>query len=271
MGEVSLKNVRYDAANGTFEVRDVASGTYSVTATDPSLAMGTTPVIVAAADVDGIVLPLVPAGTLTGRVRGEGKPFFFLEPVGVLREPLELVYVRMGFGGVQFGQTNADGSLSFMRVVRGEYRLSVGGEPAQGGRPYIKEARFEGADVLNSPMRYSGTGNAVLDLEVALGRGQIQGVVRDARAQPVGGALVVAVPERTRHRVDLYRVGYADKSGRFAVTGIAPGDYTVFSFEALEDNAWLAPEVVARYEGRGRSVRVGDGASEAMELSVIPE
>jgi hypothetical protein len=51
------------------------------------------------------------------------------------------------------------------------------------------------------------------------GGGTITGVVRDSAARPVGGADVVAVPDGRRARTD--------STGRFTISGLGSGSYTV--------------------------------------------
>jgi hypothetical protein len=152
--------------------------------------------------------------------------------------------------------------------VPGEYRIEV--QPSGGNLLYLKEARFENADVLSSPMRFSGNSNSGFDVVVATGGGRIDGSLNDVRSQPLPGTRVVLVPARARYRPDLHKTTFTDQNGRFVFATVAPGDYKVFAWESLEDNAWFDPDVISRSETRGRSVHVTATSSETIDLRIIP-
>jgi protocatechuate 3,4-dioxygenase beta subunit len=80
----------------------------------------------------------------------------------------------------------------------------------------------------------------------------------------------VLVPERARQRTELYQVAFTDENGRFTFSGIAPGDYKVFSWDGLEDYGWFDPELLGQSEARGRSVHVTETSTETVEVTAIP-
>jgi hypothetical protein len=102
---------RYDPSTGTFQVRDLEPGIYSLVAlvqdpTPPGQSGASTPslgvftVAVSASDVDGIVLPVIPAASIQGRLRLDGQYAFdtrverfrvSLQPIGATRGVLEMI------------------------------------------------------------------------------------------------------------------------------------------------------------------------------------
>src|SRR4030095_16551068 len=136
------------------------------------------------------------------------------------------------------------------------------------GQGHIKEARFEGADVLSNPLHLSGSG--ALDIVIAMGGGKLEGAVTDVRSQPAAGARVVLVPDRARYRTERYQTTKTDQNGRFSVGPIAPGDYKVFAWESIEEFSWFDPDVLTRYEARSRTVHVTETSSETIDVRVIP-
>ena len=98
----------------------------------------------------------------------------------------------------------------------------------------------------------------------------MSGTVGDDRNSPVAHAIVVAVPDNNRERIDLFKTATTDASGRFEIRGLAPGDYEFLAFEQLEQGAWQSAEAMRAEEGRGRRVRITEGATEAGDLRVIP-
>src|SRR5207244_7933443 len=118
-----------------------------------------------------------------------------------------------------------------------------------------------------------GRGHAPAPLEMVLSPASayIQGAVSDGD-QPAAGARIVLVPDATRrHQLFDYRTAVSDKSGRFVVRDVAPGDYVLFAWEEIERGAYLDPDFLRAYEDRGQTVRVEDGKQTNVQLQVIPE
>ena len=81
---------------------------------------------------------------------------------------------------------------------------------------------------------------------------------------------MVLVPERARFRRDLYRTTTTNQHGLFSLPGIAPGDYRVFAWESIEEFAWFDPEILAKFDARGRAVRITETSNEKLDLRIIP-
>jgi protocatechuate 3,4-dioxygenase beta subunit len=280
-------NQNYNASTGTFEVRDLMPGVYTVTVVVrdfQAVLAGRTPqssgMLTAAinnSDVEGLVIPVAPAGTIAGRLRVEGQL-----PQGLTIDRLRVALVPTGpdsatrqrFPGAAStnnAQVAADGTFRLDNIVPGDYRIEMTGViRAVSSMGYFREARFEGADVLNTPLRFSGSTSGSLDIVVAVGGGQVTGTVTDVRSQPVPSTRVVLVPDRARFRPDLYRSVTTDSSGRFALTAVAPGDYKIYAWEAMEEFGWFDPDVLSRFENRGRGVHVTDTSNEAFDVRLIP-
>ena len=97
----------------------------------------------------------------------------------------------------------------------------------------------------------------------------MSGTVVDGRNAAVPHATVVAVPDTARDRIDLYKSVTADASGRFEVRGLAPGDYVFLALEQIEPGAWQSAEALRADDGRGRRMRITEGATMAGDLRLI--
>jgi hypothetical protein len=86
----------------------------------------------------------------------------------------------------------------------------------------------------------------------------------------MAGALVALVPERQRDRIDLYKSELTNSRGQFTLNNIAPGDYKVFAWEALEPNAFLSPDVLKQHDARGKILHVQEGSAQTVDVRVIP-
>ena len=61
-----------------------------------------------------------------------------------------------------------------------------------------------------------------------------------------------------------------DETGKFHLEGIAPGDYSLFAWEDIDDSLWRDPEFVRRNEASGRPVHIVESGNENVELTAIP-
>jgi hypothetical protein len=159
VGPADLPKLHYNETAGTFEIGNLLPGSYAVIASifDPSgnvAVTGNAAAAIADSDVEGVDILVVPATTIPGRFQIDGQL-----PQGVTMERLRLVFIApvasgngdMHFVGMQ--PPNADGVFRLNDVSPGEYRFRL--QPDFG--LYIKEARFEGRDVLNMPFTFSGS------------------------------------------------------------------------------------------------------------------
>jgi hypothetical protein len=72
---------------------------------------------------------------------------------------------------------------------------------------------------------------------------------------------VVLVPhsDGSTRRLDLYKTAKTDRSGKFEIRGIAPGEYSVFAWQEVDPGAWLDPKCLNAYRNYGASFRIGEG------------
>jgi hypothetical protein len=298
-------STNYKAKTGTFEIGDLLPGTYSIVALVTDTAQpgargpvarssAMIPVTIGSADVDNLTISTVPAGAIPGRVRIDGQlpAQMSIERLTVQLTPLAGAQTSLSgvLGSVFYQNTRttvaADGTFRLLNVVPGDYRIELGGFPINVNNPanpgtqyigtmqtanaYVKDARLDGNDALNAPVRFSGSVSNGLDIVLGFGSGRVDGTVTDARSQPVSAGRVVAVPDRMRFRTDLYRQLAIDQSGRFAFASLPPGDYKIFAFESVEDNAWFDPDLLARSEGRAVSVHISEASTQSVSVQIIP-
>jgi hypothetical protein len=51
---------------------------------------------------------------------------------------------------------------------------------------------------------------------------------------------------------------------------VAPGDYTLFAWERIENGAYMDPDFLGQFEDRGQAVHVEDGGHVSVQLDTIP-
>jgi protocatechuate 3,4-dioxygenase beta subunit len=292
-------NLNYNAADGSFDLRDVNPGAYFITATGVvPPPPGGRPADVATmsfeeqvefqrsrelreltrpqvslpirvnADLEGLVLVIEDTGFLTGRLRVEPgaatNPAVSLNSVRVQLKHTAILD-RLG-SGLQVRATAADGTFRVDNMRPGEYRLSIAGLPEG---LYVKEARLGQIDVLAGPFRYSVGDTTPLDVVLSPNVGAITGTVQDASGRPFPEAKVVLIPNRTRERPELFKAVVADGKGRFAIPSITPGEYTLAAWQTLEPYAFFDPAVIRQAETQGKTLRIEEASSLAVAVTGI--
>jgi hypothetical protein len=292
----------YKPADGTFELPNISAGLYTVSVslpnppnpqyrppdiqnmtpaerqayfeqqqavefTRPKASAG---VRVVNADVDGVNLMLGVASSLSGRIRVESngpgaQSFQFMR--AQLRGAATYATDPMNGGPQQNRPTAADGTFRIDNIWPGEYGLFMAGLPPGF---YLKEARLGDTDVLNAPLRLNGPDSRPLDVVISPNVGKLDGTVADAAGQPAPGSQVVLIPTRNRERRELFRPVTADLNGTFKIPDVAPGEYMLVAWDAIEPNAFFDPNLIRQAEGNGKAVRVEENSSQTVNVTAIP-
>jgi hypothetical protein len=265
--------------DGSFTIRDVSPGNYTIMATvdgsaTPMMARQSLQV---AGNVDGLRLAPQPGTSIRGIVRLEGKTTSRFDPTQIFLA-LHPVDTEDDAGAFTLGDQFAnlahvapDGSFEWKDVPTGNYYVSLIGENDANADWFVKSVLAGGRDANDSGINING-GAVMLDVVLNANGGIVDGIAADQKGNPIGNAIVVAVPEaRLRSRIDRYRKTAADQSGRFSLHGFPPGDYTLFSWESVEGEAYYNPEFLKSYEGQGTALHIGEGERKSVTLSVIPD
>src|ERR1019366_5908249 len=267
--------------DGQFEVRGVAPGSYMVRAsagTESQPLTARQDISVVADDVEGVRLVPQPSFTLSGHLRIESRASGELTQYTVNLRQAELPEDPGFFMSQDFFGTNAPvdrfGSFEWKSVNRGTYIVQVYGGDGQGSF-FLKSVKL-GARNIETGLTVSGP--ATLDLLVSYKGGMIEGAVVDAAAEkdgenvhPVANATVVAVPEEKYRKLpDRFGTGSTDQRGRFTIRGLAPGSYTLYSWQDLEEGVWRDADFLKSQEANGTAVKVEEGSNQQIELKLSP-
>jgi uncharacterized surface anchored protein len=263
--------------DGSFEIRDVSPGAYTILATVENAAppMMARQALQIAESVEGIRLAPQTGATIHGRLRMEASGKARPDPVEMfllLRSSEsgdDEAAVTMGEGFSPLVHVNADGSFEWKNVPAGHYSVQISDASAMPDS-FLKSVAAGGRDVADSGFSVSG-GTTALDLVVSANGAVADGVVTNQKDEAIADAVVVAVPEaRSRNHPDHYRKAVTDQSGRFTLRGLPPGEYTLVAWENVDGEAYYNPDFLKIYEGQGKALHVNEGERVSVQLKVIP-
>jgi hypothetical protein len=163
-------------------------------------------------------------------------------------------------------EVQPDGSFELKNVSVDSYWVNVTG-PAPDA--YLKSAQYSGSDALGN-FRVNASFGATLELVGSARGAHIQGVVMNSDPVPVSGVWVTLIPEDSkRDQKRLFNSARSGANGKFEFRGVAPGNYTLFSWDNIEEHEWDDPEFLKPFKSKGVSVRVAEGETKTADLTVI--
>lgn len=264
--------------DGQFEVHGAAPGSYVLKATtgaDSSMRTATQDVTVFAADVDGVKLTPLPSFTLSGHLRilddPSGNPSVYAVNLREADVPEDAAFFMSEDSFGENAQVDRQGNFSWKNVNSGSYIIRLyGGDGKEGF--FLKSARMGDRDIQSG---FTASGPAVLDLAVSTKSGTVEGVVTDrdkqGNDQPVTNVSVVAVPEGKYRKIpEHFGVGATDQFGHFTIHGLAPGNYTLFAWQDVDENLYRDPDFLQSQQNNGVSIKVDEGSNQNVPLKLSP-
>lgn len=264
--------------DGSFEIRDISPGAYTILATVDNVA---TPMMARqslqlAESLDGLRLAPQTGGTIRGRLRIESGGKVRLDPsqMFLLLHELDgdeemLGTVAMGEGSSTLAHVKVDGSFEWKNVPAGSYSVQIADAS---GMPdwFLKSVVAGGRDALDSGFSVSG-GVTPLDLVASANGATVEGVATNEKGEPVDDAVIVAVPEaRLRNHPERYRKAVSDQSGHFKLRGLCAGNYTILSWDSVDAGAYYNSEFHKSYEGQGKALHITEGEHFSVQVEVVP-
>jgi Carboxypeptidase regulatory-like domain len=255
------------AKNGTFILHRVPPGSYDIQAGYMDRdTMEWVRVVrqleVTNADVEGVTLAFAPSITVRGRViwqgSRQGDPFTFTV---LLRSADE------DSPSPQPQDVKPDGSFLFRAVNEGEYRPLIRDPDAH---CYIKSARAGSTPMVDEKLAIHAGDDNSLEFVVSCRASQVEGQVLTSDSLPAAGVFVALVPEaRLREDSSEYANARTDQNGHFLLKGIKPGDYKLFSWDAVEEGDWFDADFLKSFEDKGVSVHLEEGDHKRVDLTLI--
>lgn len=120
------------------------------------------------------------------------------------------------------------------------------------------------------PTRLDVTAGDVTGIDVVLTQAVnvLEGRVRDGGSAAAADATVIVFAEDPERRYRRYIGRARALDGRYSVRGLADGDYLAVAVTALESGEESNPETLTVLASRATRVRLEDGATRALDLTV---
>jgi hypothetical protein len=177
---------------------------------------------------------------------------------------------RSGGSGAQF-RPEANGMVRLFNLPEDDYKVTVGGLP---GNAYVSDLRAGSRSIYaDGVIQVTDRPPEELQILVSSGGGSIRGIAQTATKQGAESFLFLVPDGARRQNPLLYKTARSDSVGAFQISGIAPGDYTLFAFESRPpDGAMENAEFIAPYAQRGVRLTLREGnPSPGVTVQIIPK
>jgi hypothetical protein len=195
--------------------------------------------------VEGVTITLGPQIRLRGRVRAPADAV--LSTVSVMLEP-------RGGGAARMSRPDASGSFALAGLEPDTYAVNATGLPEG---TWLSGFRLGTQDLPGGDVDLSQDPGVPLEVVLSDGAATVGGLVLDEAEKPVVGASVALLPaaERFRER-RLMRFGATDQHGRYSLSGVPPGEYTVVAWDGVDPDLLQDHDFLRGQLERGKRVSV---------------
>jgi hypothetical protein len=228
-----------------------------------------TPIDVTNADITGLSIPVNKGSTLSIEVIVEDKP----------SEPIKLNSLKMNLSTLDSTpyafaasleplQFDTDGKSIAEGIPDARYTLGLTGLPPMA---YIADVRQDDVSVYNDGFVVDQKSKPV-QIVVRSDGATVGGLIQTADHKPAANITVILVPPLERRKNPaLFKVVTTNEAGRFSMTSVMPGPYTII---ALQDRPfrepWLNADFLSTYKGQSLPVDVGSRSSGEVQFDLIP-
>jgi len=130
----------------------------------------------------------------------------------------------------------------------------------------VKSMTAGGRDVLDLPIELKG-GEDLRDVLIVLTdrTAELNGMVRDAAGEAVTTSVLIFADDR-RQLPGRARWVKPDHLGRFAVSGLPPGNYLVALADEVDDLRWSTNEYLDQFRSQATRVTLADAEKKSIAL-----
>lgn len=264
---------------GTFDLGGVPTGNYALDLYEESSdfhMLGTTLVEVSGSDVNDVVINVVPAGTLRGRIQvASATPGTSEAPnLGSVRVALQGTN-ESAYGSGE-ASAKSDGSFVIENLSPGRYALRV--FPTLDGA-YIKSVQLSQQEMLGKELDFSQGVSGALLITLSYGVAEVSGTVQLPQQEagsdsplnkPASVASIVLLPEELRPDGSGIEYGNTTQTGTFSIKNVSPGRYRAYAFEETKRDQMDNPDFLKQLESMGVDFEVKENDKKQIQLTLIP-
>lgn len=164
-----------------------------------------------------------------------------------------------------------NGMIHMDRISPGRYVVSITADGDGWEDFYTKSVEIGNRDVTDSVVNFTATSGVVpITVTVAIDGAYVEGTVTDDQNKPVANATVIGVPEvDLRNQFDLYQRAETDQNGHFRLRGIKPGSYSFYAWNSMEDESYMDPEFLRRYENERVDLTLTPKDRQTLQLKLL--
>jgi protocatechuate 3,4-dioxygenase beta subunit len=238
-----------------FDLPEVAPGRYRIQASinPKGKTYSASQVVSAVEGRTDVVLTVVPAVAVKGQLKVEGTANHPAASFTVALAP-------PGSGPRRESHSSPvgkDGSFVIENVPPGEWLLNINPNP---GATFDKSVRLGDKDFLFKLIDIPPGLDEPLNIIISSNTGTVEGEI-DAGGADARRAGILLGPLGDRHTLArFYYSAIADDTGKFKMTGIAPGKYKIFALEKIATATYRNPESLDLLDALGDELEVGEGA-----------
>jgi hypothetical protein len=248
--------------DGTFEIRGVAPGTYTLRAgftQDNQNFEGEQTVEVGNQGAQNVQISALPDFDAAGHVTIAGTPDH--PPRRVLIEFAGEGLMPRVRASASFPEFKFEAQL---RPDRHYYARALNLPEDY----YLKSVAISGHEMSPNDVLVSGS-RGDLEITFSAAGAQIDGVLYDAKGDPTRGSILLAPDVPQPGPPDLYRRTSADSKGKFTLRGIAPGSYRLLAVESVNlDMEINEPDFLRTIGNQGQNLTVEENGKYAVALKL---
>jgi len=213
--------------------------------------------------ISEIVLAMVPAVDVKGHLKIEGPGLHPAEVFTVALAPPGSGPRREAYSS----PVAKDGSFAIKEVPPGEWIITINQNPTG---LFEKSVRLGDKDFLFKKIEVPPGLDAPLNIVLSSNTATVEGEV-DAGGADAKRAGILLEPVGKWHTLTrFYYSAIADDSGKFKVSGVAPGKYKIFALEKIATASYRTPESGDVLDALGEELEVTEGAKIESHPKLIP-
>jgi hypothetical protein len=251
---------------GPFEIANVLPGSYDLLALfgentgEPAIAR--TVVDIRNQDVGGLSLTIRPGFEVKGKIVVDGTA----PAANTVRLAFEPADALRRLGVAAPANIAADGSFSSLQLPEGRFRVIARIPPDL----YLEDIKQGGVSIFDSGFEIRGRNPDLIEVALKSGAASFDGTIQDNAGKPLIGGSVALVPVSRRENPSLYYSVSSDSAGSFAIRGITPGDYKLFSWDYMPPGAASNAAFLEKYEEKAIGISFTPGAKVTQKVTAIP-